>query len=149
MLFAEMVCFFMAEGQTVYDVLQELFAEFGSYIEKAASMTFGGVDGMKNMAAIMQSIRSRDYTDGLGGAKVLAVSDYLGAATTYACGKTEPTGQPKTDAVKLVLENDAGVCARPSGTEPKLKVYAAAKACSTDEAEMLANKYIAAIKELA
>ena len=147
MLFAEMVCYYESVGKSVYSVLQDIFRKFGYFSEKATSVTFGGIDGMEKMKNIMLALRSRTY-DKVEGTPVLAVSDFVSGIKRYADGREEGTGLPVTNALKLHLDGGDWICARPSGTEPKLKFYAASSADSGEVAEAKAAAYLAAMKSL-
>lgn len=148
MMFAEMVCYFESKGTSVYDVLQDIYKKFGYYVEKAKSITFGGLDGMQKMADIMNKIRSSSFTE-IAGVKVLAQSDFVTRKKTYACGKVEDIDLPKTNAFKIHLENGDWICVRPSGTEPKLKFYVATSKPTQAEATALAENYLAYMANLA
>lgn len=148
MMFAEMVCYFESKGTSVYDVLQGIYKKFGYYVEKAKSITFGGLDGMQKMADIMNKIRSTSFTE-IAGTKVLAQSDFVTRKKTYACGKVEDIDLPKTNAFKIHLENGDWICVRPSGTEPKLKFYVATSKPTQAEATALAEQYLAYMANLA
>lgn len=148
MMFAEMVCYFESKGTSVYDVLQDIYKKFGYYVEKANSITFGGLDGMQKMADIMNKIRSTSFTE-IAGVKVLAQSDFVTRKKTYACGKVEDIDLPKTNAFKIHLENGDWICVRPSGTEPKLKFYVATSKPTQAEATSLAEQYLAYMANLA
>lgn len=148
MMFAEMVCYFESKGTSVYDVLQDVYKKFGYYVEKAKSITFGGLDGMQKMADIMNKIRSTSFTE-IAGVKVLAQSDFVTRKKTYACGKVEDIDLPKTNAFKIHLENGDWICVRPSGTEPKLKFYVATSKPTQAEATSLAENYLAYMANLA
>ena len=148
MMFAEMVCYFESKGTSVYDVLQDIYKKFGYYVEKAKSITFGGLDGMQKMADIMNKIRSTSFTE-IAGVKVLAQSDFVTRKKTYACGKVEDINLPKTNAFKIHLENGDWICVRPSGTEPKLKFYVATSKPTQAEATALAENYLAYMANLA
>ncbi len=148
MMFAEMVCYFESKGTSVYDVLQGVYKKFGYYVEKANSITFGGLDGMQKMADIMNKIRSTSFTE-IAGVKVLAQSDFVTRKKTYACGKVEDIDLPKTNAFKIHLENGDWICIRPSGTEPKLKFYVATSKPTQAEATALAENYLTYMANLA
>ena len=148
MMFAEMVCYFESKGTSVYDVLQDVYKKFGYYVEKAKSITFGGLDGMQKMADIMNKIRSTSFTE-IAGVKVLAQSDFVTRKKTYACGNVEDIDLPKTNAFKIHLENGDWICVRPSGTEPKLKFYVATSKPTQAEATALAENYLAYMANLA
>lgn len=148
MMFAEMVCYFESKGTSVYDVLQDIYKKFGYYVEKAKSITFGGLDGMQKMADIMNKIRATAFTE-IAGVKVFAQSDFVTRKKTYACGKVEDIDLPKTNAFKIHLENGDWICVRPSGTEPKLKFYVATSKPTQAEATALAENYLAYMANLA
>ena len=147
MMFAEMVCYFDSVGKRVYDVLQDIYNQFGYYVEKARSIAFGGLDGMQKMADIMTQIRSSSFTE-IAGTKVLAQSDFVTRKKTYADGKIEDIELPKTNAFKLHLENGDWICVRPSGTEPKLKFYVATSAPTESASEKKAESYLAYMENL-
>ena len=109
------------EGITLYDRMQEIFAKYGYFVEKVASTTLPGKDGLTRMKEIMSHLRENPPTE-LCGLKVTAVRDYLKG--TRICGSNcEPTGLPKSDVLYFELEGGNWVCIRPSGTEPKIKLY--------------------------
>ena len=147
MVFAEMVCYFDSVGETVYGVLQDIYKKFGYFIEKAISVTFGGLDGMEKMKSIMSSLRGATYTE-IAGTKVIAVSDLINRKKTYTDGTVEDITLPRTSALKIHLENGDWVCVRPSGTEPKLKFYVATSKPTHEEANALADEYLAFMKTL-
>lgn len=147
MMFAEMVCYFDSVGKRVYDVLQDIYNQFGYYVEKARSIAFGGLDGMQKMADIMSQIRSSSFTE-IAGTKVLAQSDFVTRKKTYADGKIEDIELPKTNAFKLHLENGDWICVRPSGTEPKLKFYVATSTPTESASEKKAESYLAYMENL-
>ena len=146
MIFAEMVCYYASRGLCVYDVLQDLFRRYGYYSEQAKSIAFAGADGMDKMRAIMKKLREEKLT-AVDGRAVQAVDDLVAGKRTYSDGRTEGTGLPLTNALKLHLEGGDWVCVRPSGTEPKLKIYAAAAAETAGAAKSAAAGYLAFMKK--
>ena len=147
MMFAEMACYYASKKTNVYDELQKLFKTYGYFVEKTASVAFGGIDGMATMKRIMIEARERKYTD-VAGVKVLSASDLVIGKETFANGEVKDIDLPKTSALKLKLEGGDWVCIRPSGTEPKLKVYVAASEKTYDLAFAKAQKYLAFMKEM-
>ncbi len=147
MMFAEMVCHLAAEGRSVYGVLQDIYKKFGYYVEKAKSVTYTGLDGMQRMNNIMREVRATDFTE-VDGTAVVAVSDFKEGVTVYACGKFQKTDLPQTDAIKLFLQNGDWICVRPSGTEPKLKFYAASSAADIGAAQAKAEAYLSYMSAL-
>lgn len=142
MLFAELACFEENEGSSVYDRLQKIYKEYGYFLERAFSFGFTGIDAMDKMNKIMNDIRTSDISS-VQGKKVLALSDYLTGVTTKCDGTKEKITLPKSNVLLYTLENDCWLCVRPSGTEPKLKIYLATKEDSFDSAE----KDLAAMKD--
>lgn len=142
MLFAELACYEENEGSSVYDRLQKIYKEYGYFLERAFSFGFTGIDAMDKMNKIMNDIRTSDISS-VQGKKVLALSDYLTGVTTKCDGTKEKITLPKSNVLLYTLENDCWMCVRPSGTEPKLKIYLATKEDSFDSAE----KDLAAMKD--
>ena len=122
LLIAEAAAWARTQGKTLYDILQEIYATFGYYVENVVSVTLPGKDGVAKMQSIMKSLRT-DAPKTLAGKKVLAVRDYLVGTRTDCEGNVTPADLPKSDVLYFELENDAWVCIRPSGTEPKIKIY--------------------------
>ena len=147
MMFAEMVCYFESKGKRIFNVLQDLFKEFGYFVEKSKAITFGGLDGMEKMRNIMLAMRKAKYTE-IEGTKVLSVSDLVDRKQTFADGHVEDVTLPKTNALKLHMENGDWICVRPSGTEPKLKFYVATSKSSKEEATALADRYLKHMENL-
>lgn len=146
MLTAEMVCYYESKGIKLYDKLVELFEKFGYYKEAVTSIAYKGVTAMQEMANAMKELRKKTV-DVLADEKVLAVSDYL-SGITVSGDKKEPTGLPKSDVVKYILKDEQFVCVRPSGTEPKLKIYVLCYADSEDAATKKADELMNAVKKL-
>ena len=135
LLVSEVACACMAEGITFYDRMQQIFREYGYYIENVVSTTLPGKDGLTRMKEIMAGLRTEPPKE-IAGLKVTAVRDYLKGIRTEN-GKEEPTGLPKSDVLYFELEGGCWVCVRPSGTEPKIKLYVNTNAREKDEAEAL------------
>lgn len=148
MIFAEMICYYESVGTSLWQVLQDLYAKYGFFEEKSVSVAFGGVDGMERMKAIMASLRKAQF-DVIDGTRVEAVSDLAAGVKRYVDGREESTGLPLTNALKIHLAGGDWICARPSGTEPKLKFYAAASAPCDACAAARAESYLNFMKGLA
>ncbi len=146
LLISEVACACMAEGITLYDRVQEIFREYGYYVEKVASTTLPGKDGLTKMKEIMAGLRAEPPKE-LAGMKVTAVRDYL-KGTRCAAGKEEPTGLPASDVLYFELENGCWVCIRPSGTEPKIKLYCNANAKDRETASRIAEELAKASQAL-
>lgn len=135
LLVAELAADCQKEGVTLYDRVQEIFAKYGYYVEKVVSTTLPGKDGLARMAEIMASLRDNPPAE-IDGLKVTAVRDYK-KGTRIANGVTEPTGLPSSDVLYFELEGGNWVCVRPSGTEPKIKLYVNTNADSKEKAEAM------------
>lgn len=134
MLFSEMVCYYKSHGQSVYNKLIELYEKYGYYRESSNSIFYDGLDGMEKMKKIMDKLR-KNPPEQIAGLKVLSVVDYLNSEKICSDGKKEIISLPKTNALEYNLENNSWVTVRPSGTEPKIKIYTAAVAKSFKDAK--------------
>ena len=146
MLFAEMACFYESIGSSVYKRLIEIFEKFCYYVEKSVSIFYSGLDGMDKMKNIMDFARNKNL-DSIAGVRVIAKNDLSASVKTYADGKTETINLPKTNAIKWNLDGGDWICVRPSGTEPKLKIYVATKASSKEKATAVAESYVSFMKD--
>lgn len=147
LLLCEAACAAAADGVTLYDRLQDLFKKYGYYVEKVISVTLPGIDGVQRMKEIMAGLRN-DPPAELAGMKVTAVRDYLAGKRT-ANGAEEPIDLPKSDVLYFELEGGNWLCVRPSGTEPKIKLYVNTRAATEAEANALNEQLKAAAQKLA
>ncbi len=115
--------------------MQEIFAKYGFFVEKVISTTLPGKDGLTRMKEIMAGLRT-DPPKEIAGMKVTAVRDYL-KGTRISENGCEPTGLPASDVLYFELERGNWVCVRPSGTEPKIKLYVNSNAKEKADAEAL------------
>ena len=148
MIFAEMICYYDSLHLSLWQVLQALYEKYGYYAERSASVAFGGVDGMDRMKGIMQKLRDTAFGE-ICGVRVEAADDLVTGVRGRADGGTEKIALPSSNALKLHLAGGDWICARPSGTEPKLKFYAAASAKDAESAESRAAEYLAFMKRFA
>ena len=111
MLFCEMAAWYKKQKKTLADALQELYEEHGFYKSEVLEYSFPGAQGMEEMARILADLRENPPKE-LEGAAVKKTIDYL-----------EPAGLPPANVLEYHLENGGRIMIRPSGTEPKLKVY--------------------------
>ena len=128
MLCAEMVCYYTYIGKTVYGRLQEIYAKYGYVLDKNVSIQYSGLNAMKEMNAVVDGLKSMRPT-AFAGIAVEAIRDYSAAKrTVLASGMVEEMDIPKCNCVYYELAGGSFVCVRPSGTEPKLKIYYSLKA---------------------
>jgi phosphoglucomutase len=108
---------------TLSDALDKLYETYGFYMESMIDIYMEGVNGIENRKKVMSGLRL-DAPRAIGGYSVVKVGDYSkGVFTCTSTGATEPTGQPSSDVLYYVLENNDKIIVRPSGTEPKIKIY--------------------------
>lgn len=132
MLFAEMACYYADINVKLCDRLDELFKMYGYFLETSKSIAFKGLDGMEKMANIMANMRENPFND-ICGIKVVSISDFKKGTITFADGSEEKIKLPKSDVMKYDIGNDEWICVRPSGTEPKLKIYVSVQGKSKQE----------------
>lgn len=148
MLCAEMVCYYTYVGKTVYRRLQEIYLKYGYVLDKNVSVQYSGLNAMKEMNAVVDGLKKRKVTD-LGGMTVEAFRDYSAAKrVSYADGTTETLDIPKCNCVYYELAGGSFVCVRPSGTEPKLKIYYSLRAKDEEAANAELEKLQKAVDEL-
>ncbi|MBR6015472.1 MAG: phospho-sugar mutase, partial [Firmicutes bacterium] len=117
MMICEMAAYYKAQGKNLIDVLEELYKKFGYYLDRLESFTLKGKDGQEKIASIMAELRSRGKGLMSG---ITEVKDY-----SKGCD-----GLPKSDVLKYIYEDGSWMAVRPSGTEPKIKIYYSIK-CAT------------------
>ena len=128
MLCAEMVCYYTYIGKTVFARLQEIYAKYGYVLDKNVSVQYSGLNAMKEMNAVVNALKTLKVEE-FAGVKVLAIRDYSSAKRTdVVTGAVTELDIPKCNCVYYELEGGSFICVRPSGTEPKLKIYYSLKA---------------------
>ena len=134
MLCAEMVCYYTYIGKTVFARLQEIYAKYGYVLDKNVSVQYSGLNAMKEMNAVVNALKTLTVEE-FAGVKVLAIRDYSAAKRTdVLTGVITELDIPKCNCVYYELEGGSFICVRPSGTEPKLKIYYSLKAENEDKA---------------
>ena len=143
MICADMVCYYTYIGKTVYGRLQEIYAKYGYVLDKNVSIQYSGLNAMKEMNAVVDALKTMKPTE-FAGIEVEAIRDYSAAKrTVLKNGVVEEMDIPKCNCVYYELAGGSFVCVRPSGTEPKLKIYYSLKA--KDEAA--ANAKLAELQQ--
>ena len=128
MLCAEMVCYYTYIGKTVFARLQEIYAKYGFVLDKNVSVQYSGLNAMKEMNAVVDALKTLPVQE-FAGVDVVAIRDYSAAKRTeIASGKVSEMDIPTCNCVYYELEGGSFICVRPSGTEPKLKIYYSLKA---------------------
>ena len=139
MILCEAAAYYKSQGKTLWDLMVEMYERYGYYADKVESITLEGKEGLEKIASIMDALKE-NTPESLGSLKVLFKRDYTKAViTNLATGETKPTGLPKSNVIYYDLENNAWACVRPSGTEPKIKLYFGVKGSSIENADQEAK----------
>lgn len=142
----EAAAYYKKEGKTLWDVMLELYEHYGYYTESIDTVELAGMDGIARIKSIMESLRAAK-PESIAAFTVEKIRDYVNdTVTEVKTGSIAPTGLPKSNVMYFELNNNSWVCARPSGTEPKLKIYAGVKGSSMSEARELAKELHADIR---
>ena len=145
MLCAEMVCYYTYKQQSVYGRLMDIYSRYDYVLDRNVSIKFDGLNAMKEMNAVVDSLKTKK-AEKFDVHNVVAVRDYSASVRRLADGTEEPLNIPKTNAVYYELENGSFICVRPSGTEPKLKIYYSVRAKDEASAEKAIEKLKAAFE---
>lgn len=142
----EAAAYYKKEGKTLWDVMLKLYEHYGYYTESIDTVELAGMDGIARIKSIMESLRAAK-PESIASFTVEKIRDYVNdTVTEVKTGSIAPTGLPKSNVMYFELNNNSWVCARPSGTEPKLKIYAGVKGGSMSEARELAKELHADIR---
>ena len=135
MTLCEAAAYYKTKNMTLWDAMIEMYERYGYYKDHVESITLKGIEGLAKIQEIMNTLRA-DAPKEIGGYTVTAVRDYkTGIITNTATGEEQPTGLPGSNVLYYELTDDAWVCVRPSGTEPKVKFYIGVKGTSLDDAD--------------
>ncbi len=146
MCLCEMAAWCKKNGITVWDQMIRLYEKYGYYRETQYAITLKGIDGSRQIAEMMDKLRSNP-PESFGELKVREFRDYdRDVARDPATGQERPTGLPKSNVLYFDLTNDSWCCARPSGTEPKIKFYMGVKGNSIEDANEKVEKLTEALK---
>lgn len=138
MLICEMAAYYRSIGSSIKQRLEEIYAQYGRYLNVVDAYEFPGLSGMDKMAGIMKDLRENTPND-FGGNKVVKVTDYLDTAST---------GLPKSNVLRYDLEDGSVLIVRPSGTEPKIKTYFTTSGADLKEAQAKKDALTEAIKPI-
>ena len=148
MLIAEMAAYYRTKGMTLYDAMQTMYEKYGYYTEQTISITMPGVAGLERMKELMAELREKPLTE-VAGYQVEYIRDYQpGVRTCVSCGKTEQMELSGQNVLYYELEGGTSFIIRPSGTEPKVKVYIMAKADSKAASDAKVAELAAAAKDI-
>ena len=147
MLCAEMVCYYTYIGKTVWGRLQEIYAKYGFVLDKNISIQYSGLNAMKEMNAVVDALKT-EKVERFGTLDVEAVRDYSASVRRDKEGNESHIDIPKCNCVYYELKGGSFICVRPSGTEPKLKIYYSIRAKDEAAAEAELEKCKASVQEL-
>ena len=135
MALCEAAAYYKTQGKTLWDAMIDMYEEFGYYKDDIQSVTLKGMEGLEKIQQIMNTLRQNPPAE-FAGYKVTAVRDYKeNTVKDLATGEVKPTGLPNSNVLYYELTDDAWVCVRPSGTEPKVKFYYGVKGTSLTDAD--------------
>ncbi|MFQ9950886.1 MAG: phospho-sugar mutase [Clostridium sp.] len=146
MLICEMALYYKNLGKTLVDALNALYDEFGYYKNQLTDFAFEGAEGMNNMNRIMQSLRD-NAPEKIGPYTVCGHTDYL-VSVRVDGSESKPVSLPKSNVLEYRLDNGGKMIIRPSGTEPKIKIYLSAKGADMAEAQKITDTLKQSAKEM-
>lgn len=148
MALCEAAAYYKTQGKTLWDAMIDMYEEFGYYKDAIQAVTMKGIEGLQKIQEIMTTLRQNPPAE-FAGHKVTAVRDYkLDEITDLATGEKKPTGLPNSNVLYYELTDDAWVCVRPSGTEPKVKFYYGVKGTSLTDADEKSDAMGKAVLEM-
>jgi phosphoglucomutase len=148
MMLCELAAFYKKQGKSVWDAMIDMYDKYGYYKEGQYSITMKGKEGAEQIAALMDKLRKNPPKE-FGAWKVEEFRDYkTGKTIDMATGKDGETGLPESNVLYFALDKDAWCCARPSGTEPKIKFYMGVKGTGLEDAAKLQDELTAAVKSV-
>ena len=134
MALCEAACYYKSKGKTLWDAMQEIYEKYGYYKETQVSIVMEGAEGAKKIRDMMSTMRNNEVSK-IGNYKVLTFKDFEeNRAKDMVTGKITTTGLAKSNVLYYELEEDSWCCVRPSGTEPKIKLYIGVKGISEEDA---------------
>ncbi|MBO5623088.1 MAG: phospho-sugar mutase, partial [Butyrivibrio sp.] len=146
MMLCELAAFYKKQGKSVWDAMIDMYEKYGYYKEGQYSITMKGKEGAEQIAALMDKLRSNPPKK-FGKWTVEEFRDYkTGKTVDMATGKEGETGLPASNVLYFALDDDAWCCARPSGTEPKIKFYMGVKGKNLEDAAALQEELTEAVK---
>ncbi|MFA8450047.1 MAG: phospho-sugar mutase [Bacteroidales bacterium] len=141
-MFAEIAAWAKEQGKSIYQILKEIYAQFGQYQEALVSLTKKGKTGAEQIEAIMVNFRN-DPPKELAGSPILCIKDYLSSEVCdFKTKETSIISLPKSNVLQFISKDGSKVSIRPSGTEPKIKFYISVKISKLDKGSIEKNKII-------
>lgn len=152
MALCEAAAYYKSQGKTLWDAMIDMYEKYGYYKDDIKSITLKGIEGLAKIQEILETLRN-DPPAQIGDYKVLSARDYKkDTIKNMETGEVSPTGLPNSNVLYYDLNDDAWLCVRPSGTEPKVKFYYGVKGISLEDADRksaaLGEKVLAMIQEM-
>lgn len=148
MALCEAAAYYKTLGKTLWDAMIDMYEKYGYYKDDIQSITLKGIEGLEKIQNILETLRKEPPAE-IGGYSVQRARDYkAGTIKDLRTGETSDTGLPASNVLYYELENDAWVCVRPSGTEPKVKFYYGIKGNSLENADEISAKMGASVLEM-
>lgn len=148
MMLCEAAAYYKTKNMTLWDAMIQMYERYGYYKDEVTSITLKGMEGLEKIQEIMNNLRANAPKE-IGGYQVTAVRDYKNdIITDTASGAVKATGLPSSNVLYYELTDDAWVCVRPSGTEPKVKFYFGIKGTSLEDADRKASDMKEAVSAL-
>ena len=148
MSLCEAASYYKSKGKTLWEAMQDIFEKYGYYKESQVSITLEGAEGAKKIKEMMDKMRNTEISK-IGEYKILSFRDIENnIKKDVQTGKITETGLPKSNVLYYELENDSWCCIRPSGTEPKIKVYFGIKGISNEDAKVKLENLKTAMLEI-
>ena len=142
MALCEAAAYYKTKNMTLWDALVELYDRYGYYKDDIKSITLSGIEGLQKIKDVMNTLREKRL-DTLGQYKVIAKRDYANdIIENYETGETKSTNLPKSNVIYYDLSDHAWACIRPSGTEPKIKIYFGVVGTSIENANEVSKKFV-------
>ena len=147
-LIAEMALYYKMEGKNLAQALNDLFEKYGFYREELVSIQMEGKDGQEKIAEMITTLRNNPPKE-VSGVKINVVEDYkLSTRNNTVANTTEVINLPKSNVLKFILEDNSWFVIRPSGTEPKVKIYASVVGKDAEDAAAKSGKFVQDIKTI-
>ena len=148
MLIVEMACWYASQGMTLFDALNALYEKYGYFAEKTYNLVMPGLDGLAKMAQLMENLRSNPYTE-IASTPVSEFKDYQdGSVLDVQTGKKTYMELSGSNVLRFELVDGTSFIVRPSGTEPKIKVYVLTAGSSPESAAERIDRYGAFVQQM-
>lgn len=146
MALCEAAAFYKSQDKTLWDAMIDLYEKYGYHVDDITTVTLKGIDGLEKIKSIMEYLKNNTPRE-IAGHKVLWARDYTkDTATNMITKAVVPTGLPSSNVVYYDLEDDAWLCVRPSGTEPKIKFYFGVVGNSIEDAKAKSKEFAKAVE---